>query len=188
MADPLGIISVISVATQIIQIGIQFGLDWKDVPANARSFINKLQALKTALCETNMNIILNQDFADAFHGRHSILLSQLGAATQLTDTQLMLSACREELERLLEDLKRRAQGHQVGWERIKGAFLAKETQETVENLHRQCQNLNKMLAMDALSLRVNIHREVKEARKEQQIIKNGVDQLHDSYERRAILD
>ncbi|RYP27804.1 hypothetical protein DL767_007516 [Monosporascus sp. MG133] len=190
MADPFGIIGVIGVATQIIQIGVQFGLDWKDVPADARSFINELQALKTVLCETNMNIVLNQDFGDAFHGRHSTLLSQLGAATRTTDTQLMLSACRGELEKLLKDLKKRAQGHRLGWEQIKGAFLAKKTREAVENLHRQCQKLNSMMAIDALALGASIHKEVKEARKEQQdwhiaqvkmnsAIKEGVDRSRD---------
>lgn len=136
MADPLGIIGVIGVAIQITQLGVQFGLDWKDAPDDAKSFMAELQALKNALSEPNMNIILNQDFIDAFRGRHSVLLSELGVAAQDTDTQLMVAACQAELEGLLKDLSKRLQGHRAGWERLQGAFLAKRTRETVENLHR----------------------------------------------------
>src|SRR6266480_5156001 len=123
MADPFGIIGVIGVAAQIIQIGVQFGLDWKDAPADVRSFMTELQALKTALSEANANIALNEHFIDAFQGRHSTVLSQLTDTTPATDTTLMISDCRIELEHLLSEFKRRAQGHRVGWERIKGAFL-----------------------------------------------------------------
>ena len=47
MADPFGIVGVIGVATQIIQLGVQFGLDWNDAPADTKSFIAELEVLKT---------------------------------------------------------------------------------------------------------------------------------------------
>src|SRR5262245_10059730 len=104
MAEALGIgsgvVGVIGLAIQIIQVTVQFGLDWKDAPADARSFVAELQALKTVLSETNTNLILNGDFADAFHGRHSALLSQLGPLAHGTDTATMVSACQVELESL----------------------------------------------------------------------------------------
>lgn len=78
MADPLGIIGMIGVMTHITHLLVKLGLDWKDVPADARHFINELQALKTVLSETHVNLIDNQDVLDAFNGRHSTLLSQLG--------------------------------------------------------------------------------------------------------------
>ncbi|KAH7118675.1 hypothetical protein B0J13DRAFT_569531 [Dactylonectria estremocensis] len=114
MADPFAILSVIAVAGQIIQIAVKFGLDWKDAPADARSFMVEIQALKTVLSETNTNILLSNDFEDAFHGRHSILLSQLRNPAQSTDTHAMVIACKKELESFLEDLRKRAQGHRVG--------------------------------------------------------------------------
>lgn len=181
MADPFSIIGVIGVAAQIIQIGVQFGLDWKDAPADAKSFVAELQALKTVLYETQTNIIANQDFADAFHGRHSALLSQLGPLAHDTDTAVMVSACEAELQGLLADLKKRAQGHRVGWERLKGALLAKKTREAVENLHRQCQILNRLIGIDALALSANIYKEVQAARKEQQ-------DWHMASDHKAILD
>src|SRR5208282_3736201 len=168
MADPFSIIGVVGVATQIIQITVQFRLDWKDAPADARSFILELQTLKTVLSETNTNILLNPDFQDAFRGRQSTLLSQLGPATQNTDTKLMISTCKTELESLLQELSKRAKGHRLGWERIKGAFTAKSTRDAVENLHRQCQTLNAMVSIDAVALGAIIFQEVKEARREQQ--------------------
>lgn len=168
MPDPFGIIGVIGVAGQIIQTAMKFGLDWKDAPADARSFVAEVQALKTVLSETNTNILLNDDFKDAFHGRHSTLVSQLGDTAQDIDTHAMVSACKKELESLFGDLKKRVHGHRIGWKRLKGAFLVKMTREAIESLHRQCQTLNSLMAMDALSLGVSIHKEVREARTEQQ--------------------
>lgn len=173
MADPFGIIGVIGVASHIIQIGVQFGLDWKDAPTDTKSFMTELQALKTVLSETNANVILNQDFVDAFHGRHSTLLSQLGTA-QDTDTKRMVSACQVELGNVLQDLRKRAQGHRVGWERLKGAFHARKTKEAVENLHRQCSALNQLVAIDAVALAASTHRKVEAGRQEQLQIHNSL--------------
>ncbi|KAK4207884.1 hypothetical protein QBC37DRAFT_255020, partial [Rhypophila decipiens] len=53
MADPFGILGVIGVATQLIQISVQFGLDWKDAPSNARAFFFELESLRTVLRETH---------------------------------------------------------------------------------------------------------------------------------------
>ncbi|RYP69154.1 hypothetical protein DL771_006248 [Monosporascus sp. 5C6A] len=168
MADAFGIIGVIGVAVQIIQMGIQFGLDWKDAPADVKNFIAELQVLKTTLSETNTNIALNPDFINAFQGRHSTVLSQLTDVTPATDTSVMVSACRTELEHLVAELKKRAQGHQVGWERMKGAFLAKKTREAVENLQRQCQFLNDLVVIDSAALQATILKEVREGTMKQQ--------------------
>lgn len=116
----------------------------------------------------SINILLNPDFAEAFRNRPSLLLSQLGPnAPSTTDTNIMLEDCRKNLESLLGDLKKRARGHRAGLERFKGAFLAKNTRESVENLHRHCQILNSMVTIDATVLRVTMYKEVKESRKEQ---------------------
>ncbi|PKS08586.1 hypothetical protein jhhlp_004972 [Lomentospora prolificans] len=163
-----GVVGVISLTLEIIKIPIQFGLDWKDAPADARSFIAELQGLKTVLSETHTNIIVNQDFADAFHGRHSALLSQLAPSSHGTDTMSMVSACKVELEELHRDLLKQAQGHRMGWERLKGAFQPTRKREAVKNLHRQCQILNQLLAVDSLTLTAGIYREVKESKKQQQ--------------------
>ncbi|KAH7144600.1 hypothetical protein B0J13DRAFT_635874 [Dactylonectria estremocensis] len=77
MADPLGIIGAIGVAAHITHLLMKLGLDWKSAPADARAFVDELQTLKTVLSETNTNLILNPDFVEAFHGRHSAVLSQL---------------------------------------------------------------------------------------------------------------
>ncbi len=76
MAEPLGLIGVIGVAAQLIQLTTQLGLDWKDAPSEARTFILELQTLKTILSETNTNILVDPRFADAFLGRRSALLSE----------------------------------------------------------------------------------------------------------------
>jgi hypothetical protein len=158
MADLFGIIGVIGVATQIIGVGVQFGLDWKDAPAETQSFIGELEVLKTVLSETKRNILDNQEFVDAFQGQNS------------THTSLLVSGCRTELEALLENLQKRCQGHRASWERIKGAFLARKTREVVENLHRHCQVLNSMTVIDAAALGASTYNIVDRLHKQQQML------------------
>ncbi|KAH7403164.1 hypothetical protein BKA64DRAFT_442605 [Cadophora sp. MPI-SDFR-AT-0126] len=185
MADPFGtgagIVGVIGLAIQITQVVVQFGMDWKDVPNDVKTFMAELGTLKTVLSETNANILLNPDFAAAFQNHPSLLLSQLGPKAPLTtDTNLMLEICRRELDSMLKELGKRGQGHRIGWERLKGAILAKDTRESVENLCRQCQTLNNMLSIDVAVLGATTYKEVREARKEQQeislAIRGGVDE------------
>jgi hypothetical protein len=174
-----GIIGVIGLTIQITQVAVQFGLDWKDAPHDVKIFLAELQALKTVLSETNTNILLNPDFAEAFQNRPSLLLSQLGPnAPSTTDTNIMLAACQRELESSLSEFKKRAKGHRIGWGRFKGAFLAKDTRESVGNLHRQCQTLNSIVTIDAAVLGVTTYKEVKEARKEQQEIRKEQQDWH----------
>jgi hypothetical protein len=211
MADPFGtgagIVGVIGLAIQITQVVVQFGMDWKDAPDNVKTFMAELGTLKTVLSETNTNLILNPDFKAAFQNRPSLLLSQLGPnAPSTTDINLMLEICRQKLDSMLNELKKRGQGHRLGWERLKGAFLAKDTRDSVENLCRQCQTLNNMLSIDAAMLGATTYKEVREARKEQQewhqagaeislVIRDGVDESNrrqdnqeQQRERQAILD
>jgi NACHT domain len=211
MADPFstgaGIVGVIGLAVQITQAVVQFGMDWKDAPGNVKKFMAELATLKTVLSETNTNILFNSDFAATFQNRPSLLLSQLGSNASLTtDTNLMLEMCRGELDSLLKELKKRGQGHRLGWERLKGAFLAKDTRDSVENLCRQCQTLNNMFSIDAAVLGATTYKEIREARKEQQewhqaeaeislVIRGGVDETirrqqnqEQQHKRQAILE
>jgi hypothetical protein len=211
MGDPFGtgagIVGVIGLALQITQVVVQFRIDWKDAPDNVKTFMAELRTLKTVLSETNTNILLNSDFAAAFQNRPSLLLSQLGPnASSTTDINLMLEICRRELDSMLKELKKRGQGHRLGWERLRGAFLAKDTRDSVENLCRQCQTLNNMLSIDAVVVGATTYKEVREARKEQQewhqagaeissVIRDGVDESNRrqenqerQHERQAILD
>ncbi|KFY17886.1 hypothetical protein V492_00310, partial [Pseudogymnoascus sp. VKM F-4246] len=211
MADPFstgaGIVGVIGLAIQITQVLVQFRMDWKDAPDNVKTFMAELGTLKTVLSETNTNILLNPDFAAAFQNRPSLLLSQLGPnAPSTTDTKRMLELCRKGLDSMLKELQKRVQGHRLGWERLKGAFIAKDTRDSVENLCRQCQTLNSMLSIDAAILGASMYKEVREARKEQQewhqtgaeislVIRDGVDESNRrqenqerQHERRGILD
>jgi hypothetical protein len=173
MADPFSttsaILGVVGVAIQITQTVVQFGKGWKDVPEDVKTFMVELGTLQTILSELHSKIVVNPDFAEAFQSGPSLLLSQLGPdALSTSNTKLMLERCKKELECLLEELKKRSQGRQLGWERLKGAFLARDTRESVENLSRQCQTLNNMLLIDATVLGVSTYKEVKEGRKEQQ--------------------
>ncbi|KFY29750.1 hypothetical protein V493_02257 [Pseudogymnoascus sp. VKM F-4281 (FW-2241)] len=173
MADPVGggagIVGVIGLAIQVTQVVAQLGMDWKNAPDDVKAFMAELGTLKTVLSETNTNILLNADFEAAFRDQPSVLLSQLGPnAPSTTDTKQLLETCKRELKLLLKELKKRGEGHQLGWGRFKSAFFAKDTRDSVENLCRQCQLLNSMLSIDAAVLGATTYKEIKEARKEQQ--------------------
>ncbi|KAH8587995.1 hypothetical protein B0O99DRAFT_601192 [Bisporella sp. PMI_857] len=168
MAEPFGVVGVIGLVIQITQAVVQIGLDWKDAPDNVKAFMAELGTLKIILSETNANIILNSEFEKAFHNRPSLLFSQLGPNASSTDTKFMLDLCREKLEDLLKELTKKEYGHRLGWDRLKGAFLAKATRDSVENLSRQCQILNSMLSIDTAVLAASTYKKVSEAKEEQQ--------------------
>jgi len=48
-----------------------------------------------------------------------------------------------EIQLLLDDLKERARGHRLGWERLKGGFSIEETREAVCNRARGPYNRRK---------------------------------------------
>ena len=172
MADAFGIgagiVGVIGLTIQITQVVVQFGLDWKDAPADVKSFMTELRSLKIVLSETNTNFNQNPEFKEAFQGRSSILLSALGPnSPAVADTKLSIESCKAELEGLLDGLKKRVTGHRIGWKRFKGAFLTKNTLKSIDKLRHHCQLLNDMVSIDALALGVTTHREIREARMEQ---------------------
>ena len=80
----------------------------------------------------------------------------------------MLENCEQELKKLLVDLKKRAEGNRLGWERLKGAFLAPHTREAVNDLHQRCQNLNSVFSFDETNLQVTANKKAREDRKKRQ--------------------
>jgi hypothetical protein len=185
-----GVVGVIGLTIQISQVVVQFGLDWKDAPANVRSFMAELYSLNTVLSQINSSILLNPEYAEAFEGRSSLLLSQLRTPPSATDPKLSLATCQEVLQILLAKLTKRDKEGGRSWERLKGAFLARNTREAVEDLHRQCRTLHDMIIVDAAVLGANTNKEVKDAIKKQNewrqeeteatsAIRDGVDQLHE---------
>lgn len=188
MADPLSvtgsIVGVLGLTIQITQIIVKFGLDWKDAPKEAKSIVGELQSLKIVMLEikeAEFNLLRNTDFVDAFQDQRSILLSELGPnAPATTETKLSINVCKQELEILLDKLKKIGKGHRVGWERLKAPFLVQELQKTIDKAHRHCRILNDMISYDAIVLGVSTLGEVKRARKEQK-------QWHDDEENQKVL-
>lgn len=132
MAEPLGIVGLISVAGQIFQVIGRLGLDWKDAPA------------ETARCLTEIHL-LNALLSDAEKHTLRTLSVDLEAAVVAS-----ISACYIELMKLHQDLVRRVSGRRVGWERLKGAFGTKRTREAVEDLQRRCLAISTSTSRDAL--------------------------------------
>ncbi|KAK4243163.1 ankyrin repeat-containing domain protein [Corynascus novoguineensis] len=165
MADPFGILAVIGVIGQIAQVAVNLRQDWKDAPVDIKRFLAELQTLKTALSEALVNILTNEEFKNAFDGRHSTLPAQFGDTTKPTNTSPMVLVCKQKLDNLLNDLTKQAQGHQMDWERLKRAFLATKTRGAIENLQRQCETLNCFMAVDALSLGARIRKEANQKNK-----------------------
>lgn len=53
---------------------------------------------------------------------------------------------------------------------MKATLLASRTRQTVENLQRRCDTLNKLLQIDTAIIMANTHQKIKEGRAEQQQI------------------
>ena len=175
-----GIVGVLSLTIQITQIVVQFGLDWKHAPSDVADFMRELRSLKTVLSETRTNLE-DPKFKEAFQDRPSVLQSELGSKTpSMAETRLTIDSCTVELERVLSQLKMMNSKHRLGWERLRGVFLAKSTRDSVDKLNRYGQLFNNMASIDALTLAVSTYTGVKEIRREQQ-------KWHSDEENQAIL-
>ena len=163
-----GIVGVLGLTIQITQVVVQFGLDWKHAPKDVADFMRELRSLKTVLSETRTNLE-DPDFKGAFQGRQSVLQSELGSNTpSMAEAKLTIESCTVELERVLSELKSRSSKHRLGWERLKGPFLAKSTRDSIDKLRHYGQLFNNMASIDAMTLAVTTLTEMKEARREQQ--------------------
>ncbi|KAJ4172665.1 hypothetical protein NW754_002868 [Fusarium falciforme] len=164
MTDPFSIIGLLGVAAQFIQLAVDFGRDWRDVPEDTKALITKLQGLKAVLSVTHINILIDPDLHDIFLGRRAMNLSQPGIGDLSMTMAGMVSSCKTGLEDLLKVLRQCEKGHRVGWQRITGAFNAKPTRDRVEDLHRRCEILNNMVSINFQAETYNV---VKATREEQ---------------------
>jgi NACHT domain. len=162
MVDPIG---VIGLAGQLLEFTFKFYNNWKDVKADTKSFILEVGALKTTLLHTR-TILSDPNFASAFENSSSALLSELDPLHG-TDTAVLLSTCENELQHLLAKMKKRADGHRLGWECLKAALDGGKAREAVENLHRRYQTLNLLFGRDQLVLQTKILQQAIEGREDQ---------------------
>ena len=163
-----GIVGVLGLTIQITQVVVQFGLDWKNAPKDVTNFMRELQSLKTVLSETRTNLE-DPNFVRAFQDRPSILQSELSPDTPTMDeTKVSIDLCSKELEKVLSELKTRAKGHRLGWDRLKSPFLAKSTRDSIDKLRHYGQLFNHMASIDVMTLAVQTWTGVKEMRQEQQ--------------------
>jgi len=110
--------------------------------------------------------ISNPDSAKAFQGEHSALLSELDTLYD-TDTTILLSACKHELQDLLSRLAKQADSHSFSWHHFKAALDGRKAREAVENLHRRYLSLTLLYQADLATLQAKALREIKEAREDQ---------------------
>ncbi|KAK1479142.1 ankyrin repeat protein [Colletotrichum tamarilloi] len=163
--DPSGIIGIISVVAQIVTTCTKLGLSWRDAPEDAKRFKNEMDGLYKTLSETSSLLIQNPDFIVAFEGQHSAVLSNLTTLSS-PDDESLLSACQDELVRILEGLQKQLEGSRFGWQRFKAMFSGEMTQSAIENLQRRCQVINSMISIDNTTLAVKTNLEVRSLKKD----------------------
>ncbi|KAK7409497.1 hypothetical protein QQX98_008347 [Neonectria punicea] len=186
------VVGVVAASAQICDALVELGLDWKDAPKDTQRFMNQLQAMKTVLSETYMNLAISQSFVDVFHGRSSALSSN---PSHRKNTEELVKNCQTKLDELLKTLQKRSQGSRFGWERMKTAFLSERTKEAVDSLHRHCEILNKLMAIDATALTAETLRKVQKIEEGQKVQLDLAKEVRDhqisqetAKERHAILE
>lgn len=163
-----GIVGIIGFTFQLVNVVVQYGMDWKTAPSDVKSFMTELQALKIVISETHANILANPEFEAAFEGRTSAVLSRLGSnAPSVTETKSLLETCHGELQDFVAYLCKKGGGRRFGWWRFTWFFRTRRVRNTVTKLHRICQTFNSMVSIDAATLGATTYREVTAARLEQ---------------------
>lgn len=83
-----------------------------------------------------------------------------------SDAELILQTYVQEMEALGKELQMRARGSRLGYERLKTAFSAVDTQRTIDKLQRYCEILNRMVSIDTALLGAVTATEIRAARME----------------------
>lgn len=149
MADPFGIIGLVTVVDKVLRAAVELWKGWKDAPETARNFVGDLEALKTVLSETSVNILLHPDFKDAFHRRPSTLLTHPASEDDADATTNIMLSCQGELEGMPRALEGSGKGGRLaGWDRLRSVFSAKSTGDKVKSLQQRFRVLNGMIAVD----------------------------------------
>ena len=141
--DPTGIVGVIGTAGQFLEYAFKFYNYWEDAEDEAKKFHSRSRGPQTTLLHVH-NLLSDPRFVNAFEDDSSALLSELDPLHDM-DTTVLLSTCKDELQRLLSTMKKRADGHRFGWECLKAALGGRKAREAVENLHRRYQALHLLL-------------------------------------------
>lgn len=159
-----GVIGIIGVTDQILVQMYKVYSNWKGAPDDIRNFALELQSLRSALSQVVQHMS-NPQFVQAFQRKHSALLSEFDPFHE-TDNETLLAACESELAKLLEQLKKRSEGHRYGLERLKAAAQQTKLREAVENLQRRCLSFTLLFHTDVAALTANTYNEVKSIRQQ----------------------
>jgi hypothetical protein len=184
MADPFsiggGIVGILGLIIQISQVVGRFGLKWKDAPKVVQAFNTELRSLQVTLSEMT-KLVSDPSFEEAFEGNSSAILSHLKAEDTSKDViKGAFENCEMQLIDVVKSLEAKGEGHRLGWQRLKAAFLSEKTESAISQLQRQCRILDKLVAIDTAQITASTNLEIKQVRKEHQ-------QWHTEEESRRIL-
>jgi hypothetical protein len=69
-----------------------------------------------------------------------------------SDAELIPKTYVQEMEALAKELQKRVRGSRLGDERLKAAFIAVDTQRTIDKLQQYCEILNRIVSIDTALL------------------------------------
>lgn len=173
MGDPFsvgaGVVGVLSLTIQISRLIWEFGLDWKDAPKDIKNLMLEVQGLQITLSDIQKRLISNPSFEEAFEGSGSTLLFHLKDIDASKDSiREGFNCTQSQLEDIVKGLEVRETGGKHGWGRIRATLSSKRILDSILQLQRQSEILQKLVSIDTVVLSASTHLEIKAWRGEHQ--------------------
>jgi hypothetical protein len=150
MPDPLsigsGIVGILSVTIQIIQILDKFAREWKDVPENVKAFLQEVNNLHLILQKSEELLVQDDTFIYSFR----TLTQNVQPTLAEDDTVEIIVSSKKELLTLKDALMINTNtSANKGWKRILRAIRADALRQSMDTVYRHCSQVNNLISLQS---------------------------------------
>ena len=167
-----GLAGLLSLTIELTEICQGYRSGARKARKSVEGFIIELSSLKKVLSGLKSKVILQRDIAEAFDGRCSSIIEDLGSRSPIASKQpgalSLMDLCKTELNTLLKRLKTKSSGSHFRsiLNRLLWPLEEEATQQTMDSLHRYTSIFDMSIAIDNLVLSARTHIELKAFRKD----------------------